>query len=92
MAFGPDGDAMPPSLVKQACADDPDTLLRLHDGTNVPSARVLAVLDAQQQGPLADQRHRPWIEAMLGLGGRFEPTPETLLDNEPNTPLPPLAA
>ena len=92
MAFSPDGDPLPPSLVRQAGADAPEASLRLHEGTLVPSNRVLAVLDAQQQGPLSERPHAAWVEAMLGFSGSYEATPEELLNAEPNTPLPPMAA
>ena len=83
MAFGPDGDPMPPALVKSVCADDPKGTLQLESGKTVDRRCVLNVLDAQQKGQLADDPIDGWVEAMLCLGGAFEPTPPRLLDDEP---------
>lgn len=90
MAFGPDGDPMPPSLVKSACADDPKGTLQLESGKTVDRRCVLNVLDAQQKGPLADKPNDGWIDAMLCLGGAFEPTSPELLQQEPISVMPPL--
>lgn len=89
MAFGPDGDPMPPTLVKSLCADDPKGTLRLESGETVDKRRVLELLEAQQKGPLSDKRHDGWIEAMLRLGGAFEPTAPELLEEEPSSKMPP---
>ncbi|MEM8947801.1 MAG: hypothetical protein AAGA21_14260 [Pseudomonadota bacterium] len=83
MAFGPDGDPMPPALVKSLCADDPKGTLQLESGETVDRRCVLNILDAQQKGQLADHPVDGWVEAMLCLGGAFEPTPPRLLDDEP---------
>lgn len=90
MAFGPDGDPMPPSLVKAACADDPKGTLQLESGKTVDRRRVLNVFDAQQKGSLADEPNDGWIEAMLCLGGAFEPTAPELLEQEPPGAMPAL--
>ncbi len=90
MAFGPDGDPIPPSLVKSACADDPKGTLQLESGKTVDRRCVLNVLDAQQKAPLADEPNDPWIEAMLCLGGAFEPLAPELLAKEPLGTMPPL--
>ena len=90
MAFGPDGDPVPPSLVKSASADDHADELLLESGEWVDRKRVLDVLDAQQGASLADHPNDPWIEAMLGLSASFEPTPSDLLENEPDGPTPAL--
>ncbi len=90
MAFGPDGDPMPPSLVRAACADDPKGTLQLESGKTVDRRCVLNVLDAQQKAPLADEPNDSWIEAMLCLGGAFEPTTPELLAKEPLGAMPAL--
>ncbi len=90
MAFGPDGDPMPPSLVKSACAADPKGTLQLESGKTVDRRCVLNVLDAQQQAPLSEEPSDGWIDAMLCLGGAFEPTPPELLNKEPLGAMPAL--
>lgn len=90
MAFGPDGDPIPPSLVKTITAAGRSDKLALEQGGLVDRQRVLDVLDAQQRGPLADRRNDRWIEAMFGLAGRFEDTPADLLANERAGDRPPL--
>ncbi|MDH3659998.1 MAG: hypothetical protein OEU92_08210 [Alphaproteobacteria bacterium] len=90
MAFGPDGDPVPPSLVKSTGPDDTADELLLEGGQWVDRQRVLDVLDAQQKAPLADQPTDLWIKAMLGLAGGFEPTPSERLANEPDGPAPAL--
>ncbi|MGI9435679.1 MAG: hypothetical protein ACR2Q4_12770 [Geminicoccaceae bacterium] len=80
--FGPSGDPVPPQSVKHACAEQPADRLRQADGTHVESERVIAVLDAQQRGTLADRQSDPWIEAMLGAAGGFEDTPQEILAQE----------
>lgn len=89
MAFGPNGDPLPPDLVHPICAADPGDKLQMETGHEVDRRRVLAILDAQQQGPLANQRDSRWIRAMLGLEGGFEETPFDLLAAEPAGPTPP---
>lgn len=90
MAFGPDDDPVPPSLVASACAEDPKGTLQLETGETVDRRCVLNVLDAQQKGKLADQPSDGWIEAMLCLGGAFEPTTPELLAEEPIGEMPSL--
>ena len=90
MAFGPDGDPVPPRLVKETFADDLDASCRYGANREIPRRRALAVLEAQQRGPLAKRRSDPWIESMLGIAGGFEPTPPELLESEPNEPMPSL--
>jgi len=90
MAFGPDGDPIPPSLVRETFITDPEGQCSLETGLLVSRQRVLDILEAQQQGPLSEHRSNLWIEAMLAAAGKFEPTPLELLDSEPNTPMPPL--
>ena len=76
MCFRSDGDPMPPAVFIAAAHEQPDTPVRLGDGTAVPPMRAAAVLEAQARGPLtgavegaaADR----WIRSMLGL----EPQPE----------------
>lgn len=84
MAFGPDGDPVPPSLLKSVDADE----LILESGEWVDRQRVLDVLDAQQKGALCDHPNDKWIEAMLGLAGGFEPTASEHLAKEPDGPTP----
>lgn len=91
MTFGPDGDPLPPDLVRSACAADGGDTLKMETGHEVDRSRVLAILDAQQQGQLADHRNSAWIKAMLGLDGSFEETPSDLLTAEPAGPTPPAA-
>jgi hypothetical protein len=73
MAFGPDGDPIPPGAFVAMAAEQPDAEVALADGTTAPAQRVAAVLDAQTRGPLAGQQGdraggEAWIKAMLGLG------------------------
>jgi hypothetical protein len=72
MAFGPEGDPIPPGAFAAIAAEQADTEIALEGGTRVPAGRVAAVLDAQAKGPLAGQADRvageAWIKAMLGLG------------------------
>ena len=89
MAFGPDGDPMPPRYLKEAFSGRRTAKLRMSTGALVDSDRVLAVLDAQQRGALAKRTSKAWIESMLGLAGSFEETPEDLLQREPDGEMPP---
>ena len=89
MAFGPDGDPMPPRFLKEAFSGRRAAKLRMSTGALVDSDRVLAVLDAQQRGALAKRKSKAWIESLLGLAGSFEETPEELLQNEPDGEMPP---
>jgi hypothetical protein len=88
MAFGPDGDPVPASLAKRVCSEAEVQRLRLRNGIAVDCQRALAVLEAQQRGKLSMKPSNRWIEAMLGLAGGFEPTPDALLGQEPDDALP----
>ena len=88
MACGPDGDPVPPSLVKATVVTDPEGTFPLDTGALVSRQRVRDILEAQQRGGLSERPSDPWIEAMLGLVGSYEPTPPELLDSEPDTPMP----
>ena len=90
MAFGPEGDPVPPSLLRTACTETAVDGPKMECGAIVDRRKVLAVIDAQQRAPLADRPSDGWIETMLGLGGRFQPTPPDLLADEPKDRLPPL--
>lgn len=90
MAFGPDGDPVPPSLLKSTDADHAGDELILESGEWVDRQRVLDVLDAQQKGALCDHPNDKWVEAMLGLAGGFEPTTPERLAEEPDSPTPAL--
>ena len=73
MAFGPEGDPIPPADVVAAAAEQPDAKVALSGGETVAASRVAAVLEAQSRGPLASEqddqnRGEAWIKAMLGLG------------------------
>jgi hypothetical protein len=73
MAFGPDGDPIPPGAFAALAAAQPDAGIALDGGSFAPAGRVAAVLEAQAKGRLAGQPGDPvggeaWIEAMLGLG------------------------
>lgn len=89
MAFGPEGDPVPASLARDVCAEADVKRLRLRNGISVDCQRALAVLEAQQRGKLSKTPSNRWIEAMLGIAGSFEPTPEALLEREPNDAMPP---
>ena len=78
MAFGPEGDPIPPHTFVAAAAEQPDAEVRLADGRTAPAARVARVLEAQAKGPLGAAHGNPpggaaWIEAMLGLGPQPAP-------------------
>lgn len=88
MAFGPDGDPLSPAQIKRFRRDDMADQLWLADGSVVDRKRALAVLDAQQRGPLSETPDDRWIEAMLGVAGGFEPTSADLLDREPKGYMP----
>ncbi len=90
MAFGADGDPVPPALLRTACADDRFVGFELASGESVELQKVLALFDAQRKGRLAERGGDRWVEAMLGLGGAFELTPDELLDGEPDDALPPV--
>ncbi len=73
MAFGPEGDPIPPAAFAAMATEQPDAEVALADGTTAPAQRVAAVLDAQAKGRLAGQQAEraggeAWIKAMLGLG------------------------
>ncbi len=82
MVFGPEGDPIPPLLLKEACVKQPCARIRLPNGFAVDHKRLIDVIDAQQKGKLADQATDRWIKAMLGAEGVFEPTPEAHLAEE----------
>jgi hypothetical protein len=73
MAFGPEGDPIPPVAFLPMAAEQPDAEIALADGSTAPAQRVAAVLDAQARGRLARQHGdrtggEAWIKAMLGVG------------------------
>ena len=82
MAFGPLGDPIPPQLLKEACARQPRAAIRLPNGTAVDHGRLIAVIEAQQSGGLAEHPTDPWIESLLGAGGEFEPVSAACLARE----------
>ena len=92
MAFGPEGDPVPPALLRMVSREGPTSFLEQDSGAAVDCERVLTVFGVQQRGALADRPGDRWIRAMLGLEGSFEPTPPELLEEEPNDPLPDLPA
>ncbi|MGI9419041.1 MAG: hypothetical protein ACR2RA_14525 [Geminicoccaceae bacterium] len=89
MTFGPDGDPLPPDLVRSICAAGDGDTLTMETGHKVDQSRVLAILDAQQRGPLAEHRSSGWVRAMLGFSGGFEETPSDRLQSEPIGSAPP---
>lgn len=82
MAFGPHGDPVPPELLMDACSAQPEGELRLPNGFAVDHERLIEVLKAQQNNPLAERPTDRWVEAMLGAEGGFEPTPTACLASE----------
>jgi hypothetical protein len=72
MAFGPEGDPIPPGAFAAMAVEQADTEIALEGDAPVPARRVAAVLEAQAKGPLAGQGDRAageaWLKAMLGLG------------------------
>ena len=87
MAFGPEGDPIPPATFVAAAAAQPNMPLAWSDGRTVSSKRVAAVLEAQAHGPLlagdADRKGgEPWLRAMLGLGPQPEPASDAELRDE----------
>jgi hypothetical protein len=87
MAFGPEGDPIPPGAFVAAAAAQPNLPLAWSDGRTVSSKRVAAVLEAQARGPLiaahADRKGgEPWIRAMLGLGPQPDPASDDELRGE----------
>jgi hypothetical protein len=89
MAFGPEGDPIPPRLIEELCAGVDGSRLRLKGGHIVDSQRALAVFEAQQRGSLADRKNNRWVESFLGVNGGFESTPPELLEQEPDDEMPP---
>ncbi len=85
MAFGPEGDPIPPAEFARAAAAQPDVQIALPDGRAVSAPRVAAVLEAQASGPLTagptagGSEGVAWLEAMLGLGPQPELTSEVEL-------------
>jgi hypothetical protein len=88
MAFGPDGDPVPPAMLRSASNSGTKGFLELDSGAVVDSQRVLEIFNAQRKGGHADYRSDGWVRAMLGLEGTYEPTPAELLEQEPDDPLP----
>jgi hypothetical protein len=88
MAFGPEGDPIPPAEFARAAAAQPDAQIALADGRAVPAPRVAAVLEAQASGPLTagptagGREGNGWLEAMLGLGPQPDLTSEVELFTE----------
>ncbi len=84
MAFGPDGDPLPPGLLTTTGEELRDHGPPLYDGHPVDHERMVEILLAQRTGALAAEGRRcdRWIEAMLGVAGQFEPTPAGLLATE----------
>jgi hypothetical protein len=82
MAFGPEGDPIPPADFVAAAAEQPDAKIAWSGGETVSASRVAAVLEAQSRGPLGSEgdqnRGEAWIKAMLGLG----PQPATASEAE----------
>ncbi len=73
MAFGPEGDPIPPAAFAAMASEQPDAEVALADGPTVMALRAAAVLDAQAKGPLGGRQQdrtggEAWIKAMLGLG------------------------
>jgi hypothetical protein len=70
MVLGPEGDPVPPQAFCAAAAAQPDTEVRLGEGSRIRAERMAAVLDAQRGGRLGSGRggDDAWIEAMLGIG------------------------
>ncbi len=90
MAFGPEGDPIPPGAFVTMAAEQPDAEVRLVDGTRAPAHRAAAVLDAQAKGPLAGPQGagaggEPWIKSMLGLGPQPALAAEAELHGEDRT-------
>ena len=87
MAFGPEGDPIPPPMFMAAAAEQPDAEVKLGDGRTVPAVRAARVLEAQAKDrPDAAHGNPPaataWIEAMLGLGPQPAPAAEAELSGE----------
>lgn len=82
VATGPLGDPLTPSYLKEACARQPETKLIFSDGSYIDQSRAIAVLEAQQESPLADTPTDAWIETMLRIGDGFEQVAEEDLAKE----------
>lgn len=80
--FGPDGDPVPPLLLKEACVRQPRATIRLPNGFAVDHKRLIDVIDAQLKSPLAERPTDRWIKAMLGAEGAFEPATDDHLASE----------
>jgi len=82
MAFSPLGDPITPELLRDACARQPRATLRLPNGDAVDHKQLIAVIEAQQAGRLAERPNDGWVEAMLGIKGSFESTSSECLASE----------
>ncbi len=82
VVMGPLGDPLTPSFLKETFAESPDMKLSMADGREVEPSSVVAVLEAQQSGRLADTPDDSWIESMLGLAGGFGAVSPEQLDAE----------
>ena len=87
MAFGPNGDPVPPGRLTATDRDVSGYDSLRHKGATVDPERMISVLLAQRTGGLAapGRWSDRWIEAMLGTAGHFEPTPADLLAAEAET-------
>lgn len=73
MAFGPEGDPIPPAAFVATAARQPEAEIPWGDHGSVRASRVAAVFNAQGRGPLTSAQGdrvggERWIMAMLGLG------------------------
>lgn len=84
MAFGPDGDPIPPRAFVAAAAERPEARVGLAGGERVPASRVARVLEVQTLGRLGSVHGggETWVMAMLGLGPQPEATAEAELAAE----------
>ena len=85
MAFGADGDPLPPAVFAAAAQEQPGALVRFGDTTVAP-LRAAAVLEAQTRGPLTGASDgaaaERWIRSMLGLGPQPATTSAAELEDE----------
>jgi hypothetical protein len=87
MAFGPEGDPIPPAAFAAAAAGQPDIEIVCGGHGSVRASKVVAVLEAQARGPLSSAHGdrvggERWILAMLGLGPQPEVASEAELGGE----------